>query len=104
MQTLGPRGNRMRASIFATTRRAAFRLAIAALLAGLGLSAGATTLRAAPQDRQVAEWAILFGGSVRLEGQAARIREVTDLPASDFALELVDLVGTNITPPDMRRL
>ena len=58
-----------------------------------------STLRAEPADRQVAEWVILMGGSVRLEGQDARIRELTDLPAADFHLELADLVGTNINPP-----
>ena len=45
-----------------------------------------------------------MGGSVRLEGQDERIREVTRLPAADFHLELADLVGTNINPPDLQRL
>ena len=61
-------------------------------------------LLADPQDRQVAEWALLLGGSVRLEGRPERIREVTKLPAGDFHLELVDLVGTNILPPDLKWL
>src|SRR5688572_2564171 len=60
--------------------------------------------RAEPQDRQVAEWVILQGGSVRLEGVPGRVREVTMLPAGDFHLELVDLVGTNILPPDLKWL
>src|SRR3954451_19069297 len=70
----------------------------------LALSLTASTLRVEPLDRQVAEWVILMGGSVRLEGQDGRIRELTDLPAADFHLELVDLVGTNINPPDLQRL
>src|SRR3954447_22960615 len=45
-----------------------------------------------------------MGGSVRLEGQDGRIRELTKLPAADFHLELADLVGTNINPPDLQRL
>src|SRR6516164_9097148 len=61
-------------------------------------------LLAAPADRQVAEWVILMGGSVRLEGHDGRIRELTELPGTDFHLELVDLVGTNINPPDLERL
>src|SRR4051812_130520 len=61
-------------------------------------------LRAEPQDRQVAEWAILLGGSVRLEGRPERIRDLTRLPVGDFHLELVDLVGTNILPPDLKWL
>jgi hypothetical protein len=73
----------------------------AVLAAGvwLALSIASLTLGAEPADRQVAEWVILMGGSVRLEGRDGRIRELTDLPAADFHLELVDLVGTNINPP-----
>src|SRR5437879_10340051 len=56
----------------------------------------ASPLRAGPMDREVAEWVILNGGSVRLKGQDERIRELTKLPAADFHLELADLVGTNI--------
>ena len=59
---------------------------------------------AEPQDRQVAEWTILLGGSVKLEGKAERIRDLTQLPADDFSLELIDLVGTNILPPDLKWL
>ena len=70
----------------------------------LALSLASSTLRAEPLDRQVAEWVILMGGSVRLEGRAERIREVTKLPADDFHLELADLVGTNILPPDLQWL
>src|SRR6476660_8104492 len=48
--------------------------------------------------------AIRVGGSVRLDGQDERIRELTKIPAADFHLELADLVGTNINPPDLLRL
>src|SRR6478736_4343704 len=61
-------------------------------------------LWAEQQDRQVAEWAILVGGSVRIEGKAERVRELPKLPAEDFSLELIDLVGTNILPPDLKWL
>src|SRR5437867_1559133 len=61
-------------------------------------------LMAEPQDRQVAEWAILLGGSVRLEGRPERVRDLSTLPPGDFHLELVDLVGTNILPPDLKWL
>ncbi|MBI3467901.1 MAG: hypothetical protein HY000_33255, partial [Planctomycetes bacterium] len=64
----------------------------------------AVPLRAEPQDRQVAEWVLLLGGSVGLEGQTERVRDVTRLPSGDFRLELVDLVGTNILPPDLQWL
>src|SRR6266487_2433872 len=80
------------------------RLAVLVLTAGLCVSVSATPLRAEPQDRQVAEWATLLGGSVRLEGRPERVRDLTKLPAGDFCLELVDLVGTNILPPDLKWL
>ena len=61
-------------------------------------------LRAEPLDRQVAEWVMLLGGSVRLEGDVERTTELTDLPTQGFHLELVDLVGANILPPDLQQL
>ncbi len=61
-------------------------------------------LQAEPLDRHVAEWVIFSGGSVSVGGRAQRIGEVTDLPAGDFQLTLVDLVGSNILPPDMQWL
>src|SRR3954454_8379664 len=86
------------------TRNVGARPPVLAVLISFCVSAAAPTLRAEPPDRQVAEWAILSGGSVLLEGWAERIREVTLLPTEDFRLELVDLVGTNILPPDLQRL
>src|SRR6059058_2174070 len=80
------------------------RHTILAIIAGLGSTIAAPALLAEPQDRQVAEWVILQGGSVRLEGRADCIRDLTQLPADDFHLELVDLVGTNILPPDLKWL
>src|SRR5262245_37974968 len=84
--------------------RGKVRLAMVGLGCWISQLAGAPRVQAEPLDRQVAEWVILMGGSVRLEGQEPRIREVTELPASDFHVELVDLVGTNISPPDLARL
>ena len=70
----------------------------------LFLAAGSRSLSAEPLDRQVAEWVLLMGGTVRVEGAQDRIQDVTALPDDDFQLELVDLVGTNILPPDLARL
>lgn len=56
------------------------------------------------QDLSVAEWTILNGGTVRIEGQVERTREVSQLPKDDFRIDLIDLVGTNISPPDLVRL
>src|SRR4051812_49454352 len=80
------------------------RMCRMALAAAALLSVNGSLALAAPQDRQVAEWVLLQGGSVRLEGDSRRIRDVTQLPANDFSLELVDLVGTNILPPDLKWL
>ena len=62
------------------------RPAILAVGMWLALSLAPSTLRAGPPDRQVAEWVILMGGSVRFEGQGGRIRELSQLPAGDFDL------------------
>src|SRR5262249_3967033 len=85
-------------------RDALTRPVILAVAGWIALSLASSRLGAEPLDRQVAEWVILMGGSVRLEGQEGRIRELTQLPAAHFHLELADLVGTNIDPPDLRRL
>ena len=45
-------------------------------------------------------WAVRYAW----RGDAERIREVTKLPADDFQLELVDLVGTTHPPPDLQWL
>src|SRR5436190_19095541 len=93
----------MSASVHAVSRNSALRLAMLAVAASLWMSAAAP-LRAEPQDRQVAEWTMLLGGSVKLEGRPERIRELTELPDGDYSLELVDLVGTNVLPPDLKWL
>jgi len=82
-----------------------FRFAVCPVAFVLAFSLAATPrLTAEPLDRQVAEWVLLLGGSVRVVGGQERVREVTRLPADDFQLELVDLVGTNILPPDLKWL
>ena len=68
------------------------------------LASSAGSLWADPQDRLVAEWTILLGGSVRIEGAIDRARDTSQLPGEDFRIDLVDLVGTNILPPDLQRL
>ncbi|MBU6175166.1 MAG: hypothetical protein KGQ60_15255, partial [Planctomycetes bacterium] len=55
-------------------------------------------------DRLVAEWTISLGGSVRSVGEPSRHYRLDTLPQDDFDLDLVDLVGTNILPPDLVRL
>ena len=80
-------------------------LSLRCLSATIVLAWGATpALHAEPLDRHVAEWAILMGGSVQLVSSDDRIRETSDLPSEDFRLERLDLVGTNVLPPDLERL
>ncbi|MEZ5362487.1 MAG: hypothetical protein R2748_09190 [Bryobacterales bacterium] len=55
-------------------------------------------------DRDVAEWAIRLGGAVVVEGGHERIRRLDRLPADDFRVEELNLVGCNIDPPDLYRL
>src|SRR5688500_5259901 len=74
------------------------------LLSCVGHLAAEEPQQAESPDRQVAEWTILMCGSVCVERQTDRIGEIRDLPVEDFQLELVDLVGTNILPPDLQRL
>ena len=77
---------------------------VAIVLLAISLSTAIKPLQAEPLDRQVAEWVLLMGGSVRVEGQAEQTTKMTDLPSQDFHLEVVDLVGANILPPDLQQL
>jgi hypothetical protein len=42
-----------------------------------------------------------MGGFVVVEGDTKRIRHVDNLPAGDFRIEVLNLVGANIHPPHM---
>jgi hypothetical protein len=94
----------MKAFIHPQFRENGRRFVILLVAISLQLAVASHTARAEPLDRKVAEWVLLMGGTVRLEGQAERVREIADLPMDDFRLELIDLVGTNILPPDLQRL
>jgi hypothetical protein len=54
-------------------------IAIAGLLAAWPSLAVAQNI-----NREVAEWALFMGGTVVLEGDQRRIRDVAELPAGDF--------------------
>ena len=58
----------------------------------------------AKQDRKVAEWVLFEGGELSLEGDPARIQDVSALPSGDFFIETLDLVGTLIEPPQLERI
>jgi hypothetical protein len=74
---------------------------VAMLAAGVLTVFPARPLTAAEPDREVAIWAIDMGGFVILEGDRRRIRDVADLPAKDFRIEVLNLVGANIHPPHL---
>ena len=56
------------------------------------------------QDRQVAEWVLFEGGQLSVEGNPARIQDVSALPSGDFFLETLDLTGTTVEPPQLEKL
>ncbi|MSO21929.1 MAG: hypothetical protein EXQ58_01465 [Acidobacteria bacterium] len=74
--------------------------AITLLLLSVSTPAAAETL-----DCEVAEWVIRLGGSVVTTGPQPRVMaDLADLLQQDFRLNTMNLVGTNINPPDLERL
>src|SRR5688500_4700089 len=71
-----------------------YRLCVIVLFACLSIAA-------AEADREVAPWALRMGGSVVLEGETKRIRDVAVLPDSDFRIVILNMIGTNMHPPHM---
>ena len=55
-----------------------------------------------PADRVVARWTLLEGGRVGIGGRV--IADVTELPAGDFELQMVDWVAVNAVPEDLERM
>ncbi|MCX6589503.1 MAG: hypothetical protein NTX13_23285 [Acidobacteria bacterium] len=70
----------------------------------LVLLAAVTPLLAGPADRTVAEWTLLQGGRVGLNGSPRPLSDIAQLPAADFALTLLDWVAVNAVPEDLARL
>ena len=55
-------------------------------------------------DRPVAEWILRQGGRIIVEGDKQPISRLSDLPAADFRIATVDLVGTLVAPEEIQRL
>src|SRR5689334_23184617 len=71
---------------------------VACLWAQAAFSAGSP-------DRHVAEWVLYMGGNVRLAGDPRTIDDPSQLPAGDFSVESIDLIGAHsLDPPDLKRL
>lgn len=69
--------------------------------AWLGLLLGLAAL-GGPADRSVAQWTLLEGGRVGIGGRV--ITDVTELPAGDFEVQMVDWVAVNAIPEDLERM
>jgi Leucine-rich repeat (LRR) protein len=68
------------------------------------LLATLAALPAASPDRTVAEWTLLHGGRVGLNGSPRPVTDIVQLPAGDFQLTLLDWVAVNAVPEDLARL
>jgi hypothetical protein len=98
------------------TRRRYLAVAAAALLLAGGVALGvwivsrsaAPPARPAPRDveRRAAEWVLSAGGAVtvRLAETEQDARAVADLPAEDFRVVAVSLVGTKVGDADLENL
>jgi N-acyl-D-amino-acid deacylase len=69
-----------------------------------GPGKASTRLSRMMSDREAAEWAIRYGGNVRLVGDSKRLRTLPELPDGDFRIEAMDLVGTIIDPKELVNL
>jgi Leucine-rich repeat (LRR) protein len=63
-----------------------------------------TLCASAATDREVAEWAIRLGGRVTLSGARTPINDLLQLPAGDFQIKSLDLVGTLAAPKELERI
>ncbi len=57
-----------------------------------------------PSDRAVAEWVLRLGGFVTVEGRPERLWDVTALPADEFRLHTVNLVGVVVPLDELAKL
>jgi len=66
------------------------------MIGAFALASALASAQQASPDRVVAEWALRLGGSVVLEGQTRSLTDVDELPASDFRIRTLDLVGVTL--------
>src|SRR5690242_912508 len=64
----------------------------------------APVLFAQTSDRATAEWVLHQGGRVMVNGDRRPLTDLADLPDGNLQITGVDLTGTQITPPDLKRL
>jgi len=58
----------------------------------------------APSDRSIAEWVLRQGGSVIAESGAGPVFRLDELPAGEFRLHTINLVGTLVEPRELEKL
>lgn len=63
-----------------------------------------TTLAHALTDRELAEWALRWEGTVLLEGGRQPITDLTQLPAGEFKIAGIDLTGSVMVPAELEKL
>lgn len=68
----------------------------------VALFALAVAALAGPADQAAARWTLLEGGRVGIGGRV--IRDIADLPAGDYQLEMIDWVAVNAVPEDLERM
>ncbi len=58
----------------------------------------------AATEREIAEWALRWEGSLILEGSNETIRDLSQLPPGDFHIASVDLTAAVMRPVELRNL
>src|SRR6476660_2554300 len=58
----------------------------------------------AATEREVAEWVLRWEGSLILEGSNEHIRNLSQLPPSDFHIASIDLTAAVMRPVELRKL
>ena len=74
------------------------------LVLAAAMAASAADLRSEATEERVAAWAISKGGSVVLHGSSEPISAVTQLPAGEFRIHTINLLGTLVEPKELARL
>src|SRR5687767_6836612 len=72
------------------------------MICALALAGAAALAQQASPDRLVAEWALRLGGQVVLEGQNRPISDLDELPATEFRIRTLDLVGITLSAPALK--
>ena len=88
------------------------RIALSAgslLVLAAAMAASAADVRPEATEERVAAWAISKGGSVTLHGpeehgSTEQISVVTELPAGDFRIHTINLMGALVEPKELARL